>query len=255
MEYFQIPVNSWFDDMDDRELLELIPTMEKIASTNDIYPVVKECALSKQRPPLSSVSIMPPAQEIGAYTITSPPPPQPPSYATVSAIRTSNNSDSGDVSSVSSGSYTVVASTSASSATFVGPNTRLSGATNATSNNPQPSESINVNVDNPNSSSVSNIQPQQTTAYQGSEPLRENNTTTTTTTTTIFSTASETGFDETNKGQVSLLAGDNEVKRSASELVTVSNSSQVELNAADNSAGSKGSISASVAATTNSTQA
>ena len=75
----QIPVSSWFDDMDDRELLEIIPTMESIARSKDIYPIIRECAQSKQKAAPqygNSVSIVPAQDAVGAYTITSPLPTQ-----------------------------------------------------------------------------------------------------------------------------------------------------------------------------------
>ena len=65
--------------MDDRELLEIIPTMESIARSKDIYPIIRECAQAKQKtaPQFgNSVSIVPAQEAVGAYTITSPLPTQ-----------------------------------------------------------------------------------------------------------------------------------------------------------------------------------
>ncbi len=35
-------VNSWFDDPNDTELIDMIPFMEKLAQTNDIYSILKQ---------------------------------------------------------------------------------------------------------------------------------------------------------------------------------------------------------------------
>ena len=34
-------MNSWFGDRNDTELLQIIPIMEKLAATNDIYSLLK----------------------------------------------------------------------------------------------------------------------------------------------------------------------------------------------------------------------
>lgn len=36
----QVPVNSWFDDMTDKELLHLIPFFEKLSKMENVYPVI-----------------------------------------------------------------------------------------------------------------------------------------------------------------------------------------------------------------------
>ena len=39
--YFKVPCSSWFDDMEDRELLELIPLLEKLSKIDSVYTVLK----------------------------------------------------------------------------------------------------------------------------------------------------------------------------------------------------------------------
>ena len=252
--------------MEDKELLELIPTMEKIANTKDIYPIVKECALSKQKPPLTSVSIIP-SQEIGAYTITSPPPPQPaPSPGVGSNVAQCSGvseSRSGDDTAGSTDSYTVMASTSTASyaAPFPG-NTRLSGAINTTTNTPtsaMAAESPSVNVDD-NSSSVTKPNPNNSDSATPNFSRDSNpKTNTTTTTTTIFSTLAGGGNNvesSTTRIQTATKA-QGELEPRSSELVAVSNSSQVDLINADSNTPTQksGNPIASIAGTTNSTQA
>lgn len=36
----QVPVNSWFDDMTDNELLHLIPFFENLSRMDNVYPVI-----------------------------------------------------------------------------------------------------------------------------------------------------------------------------------------------------------------------
>lgn len=38
--YLQVPVASWFDDMTDSELLDLIPFFEKLSKVDSIYTVL-----------------------------------------------------------------------------------------------------------------------------------------------------------------------------------------------------------------------
>lgn len=38
----QVPVISWFDDMSDTELLDLIPFFEKLSRVDDVYSVLKQ---------------------------------------------------------------------------------------------------------------------------------------------------------------------------------------------------------------------
>ena len=40
--FLKVPVASWFDDMDDRELLDLIPFLEKLSATDDIYAMLQK---------------------------------------------------------------------------------------------------------------------------------------------------------------------------------------------------------------------
>lgn len=37
----QVPVASWFDDMSDTELLDLIPFFERLSKVDNIYTVLK----------------------------------------------------------------------------------------------------------------------------------------------------------------------------------------------------------------------
>ena len=38
---FKVPVASWFDDMNDRELLDLIPFFERISKADSVYALLK----------------------------------------------------------------------------------------------------------------------------------------------------------------------------------------------------------------------
>ena len=38
---FQVPVVSWFDDLSDTELLDLIPFFESLATVDSVYTVLK----------------------------------------------------------------------------------------------------------------------------------------------------------------------------------------------------------------------
>lgn len=38
----QVPVVSWFDDMSDTELLDLIPFFERLSKVDDVYGILKE---------------------------------------------------------------------------------------------------------------------------------------------------------------------------------------------------------------------
>lgn len=37
---FQVPVASWFDDMTDTEMLDLIPFFEKLSKVDNVYAVL-----------------------------------------------------------------------------------------------------------------------------------------------------------------------------------------------------------------------
>lgn len=39
--YLQVPVASWFDDMTDSELLDLIPFFEKLSKVDSVYTVLR----------------------------------------------------------------------------------------------------------------------------------------------------------------------------------------------------------------------
>ena len=39
--FLQVPVASWFDDMSDRELLDLIPFFEGLAQVDNVYTSLK----------------------------------------------------------------------------------------------------------------------------------------------------------------------------------------------------------------------
>lgn len=38
---FQVPVSSWFDDMNDSELLDLMPFFENLAQVDNVYSLLK----------------------------------------------------------------------------------------------------------------------------------------------------------------------------------------------------------------------
>ena len=38
---FQIPVSSWFDDMSDRELLDVLPLLDRLAKEDDVYKILR----------------------------------------------------------------------------------------------------------------------------------------------------------------------------------------------------------------------
>lgn len=56
-----VPVSSWFDDMSDTELTDMLPILEKIAASNDIYSLLRDCVST--RPALQN-SPMSPQQHI-----------------------------------------------------------------------------------------------------------------------------------------------------------------------------------------------
>ena len=43
---FQVPCQSWFDDMQDTELLDLIPFFEGLAQVDDVYSVLRSTNVS-----------------------------------------------------------------------------------------------------------------------------------------------------------------------------------------------------------------
>ncbi|KAG7278523.1 hypothetical protein CRUP_009787 [Coryphaenoides rupestris] len=40
--FLRVPVASWFDDMSDTELLDLIPFFERLSKVDDIYDILKQ---------------------------------------------------------------------------------------------------------------------------------------------------------------------------------------------------------------------
>lgn len=42
LDSIQVPVASWFDDMSDTELLDLIPFFERLSKVDDVYAVLKQ---------------------------------------------------------------------------------------------------------------------------------------------------------------------------------------------------------------------
>ena len=63
-----VPCTSWFEDMRDRELLDLIPHFERLAAADNIYPLLKNA--DAQQPSL---------------LLPSPPPPPPSASSSVSS--------------------------------------------------------------------------------------------------------------------------------------------------------------------------
>ena len=43
---FQVPVASWFDDMADTELMDLIPFFEGMAKVDNVYSVLRNTTVS-----------------------------------------------------------------------------------------------------------------------------------------------------------------------------------------------------------------
>jgi len=53
----QVPVASWFDDMSDTELLDLMPFLESLASVDSAYSVLRNANLHRNGQPSSPSSV------------------------------------------------------------------------------------------------------------------------------------------------------------------------------------------------------
>ena len=42
--FLQVPVSSWFDDMSDSELLDLMPFFENLARVDNVYSILRTTA-------------------------------------------------------------------------------------------------------------------------------------------------------------------------------------------------------------------
>lgn len=52
----QVPVQSWFDDQNDTELLEIIPLLERLAGVDSVYSVLRNSnEPSPPPPPLNAI--------------------------------------------------------------------------------------------------------------------------------------------------------------------------------------------------------
>ena len=51
-----VPVRTWFDDPNDSELLDLIPILERLAKTDNIYPLLKELSEEMNNSAASRIS-------------------------------------------------------------------------------------------------------------------------------------------------------------------------------------------------------
>ena len=65
----QVPVSSWFDDMSDTELLDLIPFLETLSKVDNVYTVLQNC-----NNPLNSCP--PPTTPMGGVAINGQTPTQ-----------------------------------------------------------------------------------------------------------------------------------------------------------------------------------
>ena len=79
----QVPVSSWFDDMTDSELLDLIPFLETLSHVDSVYSVLRGCSphpapplQQQQQQPTNNnttddnniiTSVSPPSQQIAAH--------------------------------------------------------------------------------------------------------------------------------------------------------------------------------------------
>lgn len=59
----QVPVSSWFDDMSDSELMDLVPFLETLSKVDNVYSVLRNC-----NNPLNSQT--PPQQQQGSQVLT-----------------------------------------------------------------------------------------------------------------------------------------------------------------------------------------
>lgn len=45
-------MSSWFDDAADRELLDIVPTLERLAAVDNVYPVLRHAQQTHAKMPL-----------------------------------------------------------------------------------------------------------------------------------------------------------------------------------------------------------
>lgn len=62
----QLPVSSWFDDPADTELLDILPTLERLAIVDNVYPVLRHCQEThgKMIPPVHPVALSNPISQV-----------------------------------------------------------------------------------------------------------------------------------------------------------------------------------------------
>ena len=77
----QVPVASWFDDMNDRELLDLIPLLENLSTVDSVYELLEEANNQSTQEQQNSFNKKPPMPSTAA---PASPPPQTTTQAAVS---------------------------------------------------------------------------------------------------------------------------------------------------------------------------
>lgn len=69
--YKQVPVASWFDDMSDTELRDLIPFFNKLSSVDNVYTVLQKTGEAGPTPP-SAAELEAQQNEANQHVDTSP---------------------------------------------------------------------------------------------------------------------------------------------------------------------------------------
>ncbi|KAK4321140.1 hypothetical protein Pmani_008038 [Petrolisthes manimaculis] len=71
-----VPVSSWFDDMSDSELMDLVPFLETLSKVDNVYSVLRNCnnPLNSQTPPQQGNQVLPQITQ-GPMTQVQPSPP------------------------------------------------------------------------------------------------------------------------------------------------------------------------------------